>query len=168
MRKYFKNRKGFTLVELMMVIAVIGILAAVLVPKMGFMKDSAKETGLEANVRMVEATVNSMIVKYNSSTIWHASNNGYLNTDLKAKLNGNLTNPFSNKKDAVIGNGSTTGQPAVVIFNGAYSAWTGTYSGVAGATVCALSEDNGKIKAEIFYIDKDGKAASNQFVKTVE
>ncbi|MEG6616275.1 type II secretion system protein [Peptococcaceae bacterium 1198_IL3148] len=35
----------------MMVIAVIGILAAVLVPKMGGLKDNAKLAGVESNVR---------------------------------------------------------------------------------------------------------------------
>ncbi len=42
MNKNKKNRKGFTIVELVIVIAVIGILATVLVPTFGDVIDNAK------------------------------------------------------------------------------------------------------------------------------
>ena len=46
MNKNKKNRKGFTIVELVIVIAVIGILATVLVPTFGDVISDAKETKL--------------------------------------------------------------------------------------------------------------------------
>lgn len=60
----FKNSKGFTLVELMIVIAVIGILALVLLPKVGSIKTTAKAAGIDTNMRMVEAIVQSKISDY--------------------------------------------------------------------------------------------------------
>lgn len=42
--KSLKNKKGFTIVELVIVIAVIGILAAVLIPTFSTVIDSAKKS----------------------------------------------------------------------------------------------------------------------------
>ncbi|WP_114638047.1 prepilin-type N-terminal cleavage/methylation domain-containing protein [Desulfolucanica intricata] len=71
MRKFFKklkDRKGFTLVELMMVVAVIGILAAVLIPKMTGARDNARLAGVEANANQVQAHVESLISRYRGTT----------------------------------------------------------------------------------------------------
>lgn len=62
--KQRKREDGFTLIELMIVIAVIGILAVVMVPKFGGVKDSAKTTGVITNVRSVESYVNANIDKW--------------------------------------------------------------------------------------------------------
>lgn len=72
MKKYWKrlrNHRGFTLVEMMMVVAVIGILAAVLVPKMSGVKDNAKLAGVDANVRQVQAAVIPLIQRYQSGAV---------------------------------------------------------------------------------------------------
>lgn len=46
-----RNRKGFTIVELVIVIAVIGILAAVLIPTFGTIIADAKETAAIQDIR---------------------------------------------------------------------------------------------------------------------
>lgn len=57
MKKYLKqlkeNKKGFTLIEMIVVIAIIGILAAILVPSMSGYLKTARDSKKEANARTV-------------------------------------------------------------------------------------------------------------------
>lgn len=61
---FMKNKKGFTLIELIVVIAILGILALFLVPQfMGYAND-AKIQVAEANVRTVWSAAKAVEVTY--------------------------------------------------------------------------------------------------------
>ena len=45
-----KNQKGFTLVELMIVVAIIGVLAAVAIPKFADMLEKSREGATKGNL----------------------------------------------------------------------------------------------------------------------
>lgn len=57
LRKKIKNQKGFTLVELMVVIAIIGVLAAIAVPKLTSSTNSAKVAKIQADLRTIDSAL---------------------------------------------------------------------------------------------------------------
>ena len=69
----FKSSKGFTLVELMIVIGIIGILAGIIMPKINGMREKAKNTAiasLASNIRTsleIYYAENSMYPEYGSN-----------------------------------------------------------------------------------------------------
>lgn len=52
--KRLHNKKGFTLIELIVVIAILGILIAIAVPRLGGFTGTAETRAEESNIRVLE------------------------------------------------------------------------------------------------------------------
>ncbi len=64
--RQFRNKRGFTLVEIILVIIIIGILAAIIVPKFAGQSDKAKIATTKANLNSLRSAVR----------LWQSDNDG--------------------------------------------------------------------------------------------
>jgi len=72
-----KKQNGFTLIELMIVVAIIGILSAVAIPKFSDMLEKSREGATKGNVGAIKSAV----------SIYYGDNQGIFPTDLETHAN---------------------------------------------------------------------------------
>ena len=93
-----RNSKGFTLIELMIVVLIIGILAAIAIPNFVSMQDRAKEGSVKSNMHTLQLAVEDFAVQ-NDGTYPVAANSAAVTANLPGGANPD--NPFTNAACAI-------------------------------------------------------------------
>ncbi len=76
-----KNQKGFTLVELMVVVVIIGVLVAIAIPIYNNVTDRAETGACQANLRILDGAIMMHFAEtgdYTNDTDWETDLGGYV------------------------------------------------------------------------------------------
>jgi type IV pilus assembly protein PilA len=117
-----KTQKGFTLIELMIVVVIIGILAAIAIPNFIAMQNRAKEGSTKANMHTFQLASEDYGVQNDGA---YASNAGSVHS-LLPQAGANFKNPFNqsvalgtayeDRGSMVIGGGSAAAVPGITSY----------------------------------------------------
>ncbi len=83
LKNIFKNQKGFTLVEILVVIVIIGILFTVILPRIDFASDRARQTGVKTDFKAFQTAAEGYFRETAGQNFTQNGINTYLDEALK-------------------------------------------------------------------------------------
>ncbi|MFP3727425.1 prepilin-type N-terminal cleavage/methylation domain-containing protein [Priestia filamentosa] len=102
-KNMFKNQKGFTLVEILVVIVIIGILFTVIIPRIDFAGDRARQSGVKTDFKAFQTAAEGYFRETAGNGLTFDGLNTYLDAPLKtdstAAIDATGVTAKSKKKD---------------------------------------------------------------------
>jgi type IV pilus assembly protein PilA len=124
MKKMLKNKKGFTLIELMIVVAIIGILAAIAIPN--FLNYQCKARQSEAKTAL--GTIRTLQEAYTAEYDGYSNDSGNIGFSMKGQSKYSITG--ITVADVAPGTNNSYTATATGTGNMAGDEWTMTHNGV--------------------------------------
>ena len=106
MRDNLRNQRGFTLIELMIVILIVAILVAIAVPVFLSARTNAQKRTCQANLRTIDGAINT----YNAQYDYYPGPSTVAAAMVPSMIKKNPSCPTSNTAYALIGGDTATQQ----------------------------------------------------------